>query len=279
MFYLSDLDLTLLKSDLSLGEYSIKVWNEAVNRGKKLSIATARSFTGVKKLLSALSLKEPMILLDGVMIADIEGNILSLNSLNRDIAQEIVAVAQKAIGSLPLSVGLDSDDRESFVYPKKPNIYQEELLKKFHNDRRVISSSEYRVMDRNLKLVYMEDEARSEILESSLREHFGDSIEIKRSKDPYIDCYFITILHPKGDKAHALATLEEIEGVSIADTTVFGDSHNDIGLFKYAGRKVAVANAIDEIKKSADIVLKWSNDEDAVAKFIAQDLNINSNII
>ena len=279
MFYLSDLDLTLLKSDLSLGEYSIKVWNEAVNRGKKLSIATARSFTGVKKLLSALSLKEPMILLDGVMIADIEGNIISLNSLNRDIAQEIVAVAQKAIGSLPLSVGLDSDDRESFVYPKEPNIYQRELLKKFHNDRRVISSSEYRVMDRNLKLVYMEDEARSEILESSLREHFGDSIEIKRSKDPYIDCYFITILHPKGDKAHALATLEEIEGVSIADTTVFGDSHNDIGLFKYAGRKVAVANAIDEIKKSADIVLKWSNDEDAVAKFIAQDLNINSNII
>jgi len=274
MFYLSDLDLTLLKSDLSLGEYSIKVWNEAVNRGNKLSIATARSFTGVKKLLSALSLKEPMILLDGVMIADIEGNILSLNSLNRDIAQEIVAVAQKAIGSLPLSVGLDSDDRESFVYPKEPNIYQRELLKKFHNDRRVISSSEYRVMDRNLKLVYMEDEARSEILESSLREHFGDSIEIKRSKDPYIDCYFITILHPKGDKAHALATLEEIEGVSIADTTVFGDSHNDIGLFKYAGRKVAVANAIDEIKKSADIVLEWSNDEDAVAKFIAQDLNI-----
>jgi len=279
MFYLSDLDLTLLKSDLSLGDYSIKVWNEAVNRGKKLSIATARSFTGVKKLLSALILKEPMILLDGVMIADIEGNILSLNSLNREIAQEIVAVAQKAIGSLPLSVGLDSDDRESFVYPKEPNNYQRELLKKFHNDRRVISSSEYRVMDRNLKLVYMEDEGRSEILERSLREHFGDSIEIKRSKDPYIDCYFITILHPKGDKAHALATLEEIEGVSITDTTVFGDSHNDIGLFKYAGRKVAVANAIDEIKKSADIVLEWSNDEDAVARFIAQDLNINSNII
>ena len=274
MFYLSDLDLTLLKSDLSLGDYSIKVWNEAVNRGKKLSIATARSFTGVKKLLSPLILKEPMILLDGVMIVDIEGNILSLNSLNREIAQEIVAVAQKAIGSLPLSVGLDSDDRESFVYPKEPNNYQRELLKKFHNDRRVISSSEYRVMDRNLKLVYMEDEGRSEILERSLREHFGDSIEIKRSKDPYIDCYFITILHPKGDKAHALATLEEIEGVSITDTTVFGDSHNDIGLFKYAGRKVAVANAIDEIKKSADIVLEWSNDEDAVARFIAQDLNI-----
>ena len=33
--------------------------------------------------------------------------------------------------------------------------------------------------------------------------------------------------------------------------------------------------AIDEIKKSADIVLEWTNDEDAVAKFIAQDLNIN----
>lgn len=57
------------------------------------------------------------------------------------------------------------------------------------------------------------------------------------------------------------------------DTTVFGDSHNDLGLFKYAGRKIAVANAIDEIKKEADIILPYTNDEDAVAKFLESEID------
>ncbi|HHH21095.1 MAG TPA: hydrolase, partial [Nitratifractor sp.] len=79
-------------------------------------------------------------------------------------------------------------------------------------------------------------------------------------------------LNPLGDKAHALRKLEEIEDISIENTTVFGDSHNDIGMFQSAGRKIAVANAIDELKKVANIVLKETNDEDAVAKYLKQEL-------
>ena len=269
-FYLSDLDFTLLHSDLSLSDYSVEVWNRAVRDGHKLSIATARSFTGVKKLLSKLDIKEPMILLDGVMISDIEGNIKHLSYLNRDISSQIIEIGKDVIGSYPLIVALEEDNQESFIYPKILNIYQEELLKSFHNDRRVADN--YTPKRRNLKLVYMQTEQESNILIEALRAKLGDNIEIKSSKDPYIDCYFITILHPDGDKARALKILEDIEGVSANNTTVFGDSHNDLGLFEYAGRKVAVANAIDEIKKRADIVLDYTNDEDGVARFIDEDL-------
>ena len=41
-----------------------------------------------------------------------------------------------------------------------------------------------------------------------------------------------------------------------ADTTrltVFGDSVNDIGMFRLAGTSVAVANALEEVKAHADI--------------------------
>ncbi len=271
-FYLSDLDLTLLHTDLSLSDFTVDVWNRAVAEGHKLSIATARSYTGVKKLLERLDLREPMILLDGVMIADIDGNIRHLSALDRESASKVIKTGRDVIGAEPLIVGLEDDDRESFVYPEVLNRFQKELLEKFHNDRRVVGGKGYAAMDRNLKLVYMEDEKRSELLVKSIQDKTGDSVEIKRSKDPYIDCWFVTVLHPKGDKAHALKYLEEMEGVSVEKTTVFGDSHNDLGLFKYAGRKIAVANAIDEIKQSADIVLPDSNDEDAVAKFINREL-------
>jgi Cof subfamily protein (haloacid dehalogenase superfamily) len=270
-FYLSDLDKTFLHSDLSVSDYSRRIWNESVEEGKKLSIATARSLTGVRKLLRGLELREPMILLDGVVIATLEGELLHVAALERDPAEAVIGIGRRVAGMEPLLVGLEADGRESFVYPRRPNRWQKELLESMRNDRRVLDADPFRAMERNLKVVYMESEEVTARLEEALREEFGDTIEIKRSADPYIDCWFMTVLHPEGDKVHALARLEEIEGVDRAHTTVFGDSHNDIGLFEAAGRKIAVANAIDELKERADIVLPWTNDEDAVARFLAEE--------
>ena len=269
--YLSDLDKTLLHTNLSVSDYTRRVWNSRVEEGGKLSIATARSLTGVRKLLRGLELREPMILLDGVVIATLEGELLHVAALERDPADEVIEIGRRVVGMEPLLVGLEADGRESFVYPRRPNRWQKELLESMRNDRRVLDADPFRAMERNLKIVYMESEEMTARLEEALRELFGDAVEIKRSADPYIDCWFMTVLHPEGDKAHALARLEEIEGVDRAQTTVFGDSHNDIGLFEAAGRKIAVANAIDELKERADIVLPWTNDEDAVARFLAEE--------
>jgi HAD superfamily hydrolase (TIGR01484 family) len=154
------------------------------------------------------------------------------------------------------------------------NKYQEELVKSMEMRQRVFVQDEFRAKDYNLKIVYQANKEDSEAIENLLKSSFRDNIEIKRSDDPYYDCYFITILNPKGDKAHALQKLEEIENISIKDTTVFGDSHNDIGLFEVAGIKVAVANAIDELKQRADIVLPHSNDEDAVARYLKKTVGM-----
>ncbi len=272
--YLSDLDKTLLRSDLSISGYTAGIWNEVVKRGGRLSVATARSYTGVKKLLEKLDLEEPLILLDGVMIVSPDGEIVHVEALGRQEAAEIMNVCSNLTGSNPLLVGLEDDGGESFVYPRSPNEYQKELLRSFHNDRRVLDADSYGPMDRNLKMVYMEDEETTALLERELKALFSDTIEIKRSADPYIDCWFMTVMHKGGDKAHALRRLEEMEGVEMKHTTVFGDSHNDIGLFEAAGRRVAVANAIEEIKSIADVVLPHTNDEDAVAKFLADEFDI-----
>ncbi|BBG66063.1 hydrolase [Hydrogenimonas sp.] len=272
--FLTDLDKTFLRSDLSLSGFSVSLWNRAVEGGARLSVATARSYTGVVKLLEGLHLKEPLILLDGVMIAAPDGKIVDVCSLNREIADEIIECGRRVAGAYPLLVGLDESGTERFIYPKERNRYQEELLETYHNDRRVLDADPLRAMDRNLKIVYMESEEVTAALEEELKERFGPDIEIKRSKDPYMECWFMTVMHPEGDKSHALRKLEQIEGVKSEETTVFGDSHNDIGLFAAAGRKIAVSNAIDELKERADIVLPWSNDEDAVARFLQEELKI-----
>jgi hydroxymethylpyrimidine pyrophosphatase-like HAD family hydrolase len=85
-------------------------------------------------------------------------------------------------------------------------------------------------------------------------------------------CYFLTILHPLSDKAHALESVHEYLKVEASNTTVFGDGLNDIGMFKLAGTSVAVNNALEAVKKEATIVLDESNDEDAVAKYLQQKI-------
>ena len=275
-FYLSDLDKTLLRSDMSVGASTRRVWNEVVARGERLSVATARSLTGVRGLLEGLRMQEPMILLDGVLIARIDGEILKVAALEKEIADEIIETGRRIAGMEPLLVGMDAQGQERFIYPRRLNGCQKDLLATFHNKRRVLDADPLRAMERNLKIVYTESEKVTAELEEAIRERFGDAVETKRSADPYIDCWFLTVLHPEGDKAHALASLERIEGVDRAHTTVFGDSHNDLGLFAVAGRKIAVANAIDELKAKADLVLPRSNDEEAVAHFLAEELGLQS---
>ena len=125
-----------------------------------------------------------------------------------------------------------------------------------------------KTMDMNLKIVYFGDKETLEPLTLQLQKTFKDALEFKLSPEKYSDGYFLTILHPEGDKAHALKKVMDYLERDHADVTVFGDSINDIGMFKLAGTSVAVSNALDEVKAVADVILPHSNDEDGVAKYL-----------
>lgn len=47
-----------------------------------------------------------------------------------------------------------------------------------------------------------------------------------------------------------------------------GDWYNDISMFETDALKVAVANAVPEIKRLADFITKNTNDNDAAADFL-----------
>jgi len=266
MLFLSDLDFTLLKSDTTLGSYTKEVWNRA-NKKAKLSVATARSFSGVNKLLKGLELTEPLILLDGSIIAKPNGKILHMAHINKNLGNEIIELSRREFKIEPIVVA-QGKNQEEFYYPKELNKYQKMIVAKEYTRERIYANGLFRAQKYNLKIVYQTDAKTSKDLELRLKETFGSEIETKRSDDPYYNCFFLTVLNPLGDKAHALKKLEEIENISIDKTTVFGDSHNDLGLFEVAGRKIAVANAIEELKQKADIVLPHTNDQEGVAKYL-----------
>ncbi len=265
--YITDLDHTFLRTDQSISDFSTEVWNTK-RKDAILSVATARSFQKTHDFLEKLHLDAPMILLDGTMIVSPDKKLIDLKTINKTLGDAVIEVGLQ-FDIDPFIIGLkDMQLNETFLYPRKLNEYQKFVLKGYKNDPRLQFNPENKTMDMNLKIVYFGDKATLEPLTLRLKEVFKDAIECKLSPEKYSDGYFLTILHPEGDKAHALQKVMDYLGRDTNDVTVFGDSVNDIGMFKLAGTSVAVANALDEVKAVADVILPHSNDEDAVAKYL-----------
>ena len=271
--FITDLDHTFLHSSQTVSPFSEQIWNKK-SKEALLTVATARSFSKTQDFLKNLKLELPLILLDGAMVATTEKKLISLNTLSKELCDAVIEESS-TFGIYPYVIALNNKESldESFDIPPILNHYQKFLIEEHYtSDKRLVHKKRIEGVDDTLKLVYMGEETLLRPLAEHLKKVFGSQIEVKLSPENYMKCYFLTILHPLSDKAHALVKVHEYLNRDIKETTVFGDSINDIGMFKLAGNAVAVANALEEVKKEADVVLKESNDEDAVAKYLQQHI-------
>ena len=72
-------------------------------------------------------------------------------------------------------------------------------------------------------------------------------------------------------KGTALRELAAMLGIAREETAAFGNAENDIGMLRFAGIGVAVANAEKEVRAAADEVTE-SNAEDGVAQWLLRYL-------
>ena len=87
--------------------------------------------------------------------------------------------------------------------------------------------------------------------------------EVKPSGDCWID------MNKKGQsKADSVVFLQKKLGISEEETMVFGDSDNDLPMFKHAYYSYAMKNADHFIKSKARFVTEEDNDHDGVMKTI-----------
>lgn len=265
--YITDLDHTFLRSDLSISDFSAQIWNKKAE-SSIMTIATARSFQKSQELLKKIHINAPMILLDGTIVITPERKLIDLKTIDKELGDAIVDVGTQ-FDIDPFIIGVkDKALNEAFLYPRKLNDYQRDVLKGYKDDPRMQFNPDNRTMEQNLKIVYFGYEEQLRPLYNEIQKVFGSNIEAKLSPEKYGGGYFLTLLHPEGDKAHAMQKVMEYLGRGHDEITVFGDSVNDLGMFKLAGTSVAVSNALDEVKAVADLVLPHSNDEDAVANYL-----------
>ena len=266
--YITDLDHTFLNTDLSLSDYTKKIWNEYAKENI-MGIATARTYMKTAQFLEGVSVNAPMILLDGALIATMDKQIIETKIVGRDATDMIIEEGWK-FGIYPFLLSLEDEKslKEGFLHDTILNSYQKEVLKRYSSNDNLQSFRGVRAAEKNFKIVYMGEESQLRELHEHLEDKFGDTLKFILAPEAYVGCYFLTILHPEADKSHGIKSVSEALGFDLNKLTVFGDNFNDIGMFELAATAVAMGNAQPEVKDAADIVLKETNDEDGVSKYL-----------
>ena len=92
LLYISDLDGTLLRPDSTFPDDYKKRLNRLIDLGLRFTIATARNYDSAHPILKGLNLNLPVILFNGVYLADFNNvNILEHSDfIKREVVQNML---------------------------------------------------------------------------------------------------------------------------------------------------------------------------------------------
>ena len=119
----------------------------------------------------------------------------------------------------------------------------------------------YKLMIRRPKVFRLE-------LQKEVASVLGDTVcDITTSGPPFVE---ISALG--SNKGVGIKKTASLLGFTAADTIAFGDNHNDIPMFQWAGHAVAMGNAVEAVQAESHAVT-LCNTEHGVAQYLEQMLN------
>jgi len=204
--------------------------------------ATGRTWSFAQAVIKALTLTEPCIISAGTQIVDPQTEkILWQVQIEANDVQRVLAILQPFAYELLVNDEYPGTGKT----PKKRD-----------------SSFPIHVM--NLQAVSQSD---AKTICNALLHLEGVTCTKVNSQTP--NCIDLHITNSQATKEHAVHQLCKLLSISAEEIVGVGDGHNDIHLFSAVGYKVAMGNAVPELKANADLVI-GSIEEDGLALFIEE---------
>lgn len=258
----TDLDNTLLRSDRSVSARTRHALDRARESGVPVVPVTARQPIGLTAIAPAAGVTDWVICSNGAYAINLATDeVLYAVELAADTQREIVAGLNSLDGGYRFAVVRDCG-RGFVAQPGYPELC---VLSDHTRDPATMELAELDELTAEpcLKFVVRHlTQTPAEILTAV--ESLGlTGFNVTSSGAPFVE-----ISHELVDKAYGLAIWCEHFGIDRSEVVAFGDAANDVSMLRWAGLGVAVANAVPESQAAADVVLPWTNDEDAVARAI-----------
>lgn len=265
--FVTDLDGTLMRDDKTISELSVAVLNRLIGEGVCLTYATARSFSSASEITKDLALELPVITRNGTVLVD------PRTREELEIAvfgeAELTAVKQSLRGvSVPGFSTTYLEGQEWKIYLKgRMNEGFRHYLEEHREDRRLCAAEEEEALYRG-KVCYFTFIADRQELEPLYERIMGfPELNCVFQQDKYRPEYWLEICPEKATKAQAIHRVKESCGCD--RVVVFGDSLNDISMFRMADASYAVRNGMEELKQIATGIIE-ENNADGVARWLEQ---------
>lgn len=267
--FVSDLDGTLLNRDSQLSQESVALLNRLItDKGVNFTIATARTPATVVNIMERVSARLPFIVMNGAATWDNAARrFVSTSPLSPETVDAVCRIFESH-GLCPLvyrrcgeklevhHYGSLSEQEEGFVSER-----QGLALKRFYLDDKDYMVSENEALlifamneYERLKAVYDEVERSVECSTVCYHDIFDFSVGLMETYAPGTS---------KAIAVHRLAS-----EIGAERLVVFGDNLNDIPMMRIADCAVAPANAVEEVKAVADVVIE-PNYTHSVARYIS----------
>lgn len=260
-----DLDGTTLNNDSQISAKTAETIQAAANQGYIVSIVTGRPNRLSENFYDDLKLTTPMINFNGNL------GILPHQAWDREyqytIDKEIVT--ELLAKSKPLGLSLVAVEGRNMFLANQGLSSGFGFFPSTLTTNQILSNKSLKENPISIT-VQVKPELKQGLIDF-VEQQFGDEVEVS----PWGGPNPIVEIATKGvHKSTGLKFLADYYGILQKDIIAFGDEGNDLTMMQYAGTGVAMKNAIAKIKGLADEVTDFTNDEDGVARYLQDRLDI-----
>lgn len=230
-------------------------------RDVRVVIATGRMYRTAAPFARELGLTSAMICDHGATIRDASsGEMLVQKTVPLDLAREVIECASDDLAVLVCV-------QEEFFTPRLSAAAQN-FVGSYREYLHVVPDLAQSLHGEPQKILFVNDESVTDSLFVELKIRFGTELQVVQSDPTYVE-----LTHRDVSKGNAVAWLAQRWNIAREQVIALGDHDNDRSMIEWAGLGVAMGNAIERVKASADFIAP-SVDEDGAA-FVIEKFVLN----
>lgn len=268
-----DLDGTLLNDEKTISDKNAHILKELHKLGIHIVIATGRNYYMAKSLLEKIEITEPVILANNGAVVRQYANdeFIESNYLDYSIFQRIYEAGMKH-GLNPIIHVDEYTEGYDLIYECEDyeKAYLGYIKKDYKRTRRQIFKEE--AINNILSACYFNDYQKLMKFKNEVEKIPGEFNIILNQNLSTLS--LLEFLNVNGCKWRALKKYIGSIGIDASEVIAMGDDNNDIELIANSGLGIAMKNATELTKDSADLVSRFTNNESGVYNELSEIFKI-----
>lgn len=254
-----DLDDTLLRSDLTVSDYTVGVLRQAKAQGIFILPASGRTRDSMWPAVRRIGCASAFISCNGADVWTTDRELLMQELLDVALAHEVARFAADR------GVYCQTYSPDRFFYSME-NDYAVSYARSSSLEGEYVGDLTAFIRQPVTKLLMMDTPERIAALYKEARALFDGRASLTCSKPYFLECNPL-----RATKGNALKWCAAHFGFDMSELVAFGDSLNDLSMLEAAGTGIAMANAREDVKALGFPQCR-ANDEDGVARYIEENI-------